>query len=103
MATYDAIPRVAEIAGAEIYAKALLLVDEYHRLLFDYSFRHRAITGLLAEMLKFSRATYMSATPIEREFLLDELQTLPTTRLSDPANRRCQVRLWHENSRWHRS
>ena len=63
MATYDAIPRVAEIAGAEIYAKALLLVDEYHRLLFDYSFRHRAITGLLAEMLKFSRATYMSATP----------------------------------------
>ena len=90
MATYDAIPRVAEIAGAEIYAKALLLVDEYHRLLlvdeyhrllFDYSFRHRAITGLLAEMLKFSRATYMSATPIEREFLLDELQTLPTTRI----------------------
>ena len=32
MATYDAIPRVAEVAGAEIYAKALLLVDEYHRL-----------------------------------------------------------------------
>ena len=72
MATYDAIPRVAEIAGAEIYAKALL---------FDYSFRHRAVTGLLAEMPKFSRATYMSATPIEREFLLDELQTLPTTRI----------------------
>ena len=62
-------------------AKALLLVDEYHRLLFDYSFRHRAVTGLLAEMPKFSRATYMSATPIEREFLLDELQTLPTTRI----------------------
>ena len=76
MATYDAIPRVAEVAGAEIYAKALLLVDEYHRLLFDYSFRHRAVMGLLA-----SRVTYMSATPIEREFLLDELQTLPTTRI----------------------
>ena len=54
MATYDAIPRVAEVAGAEIYAKALLLVDEYHRLLFDYSFRHRAVMGLLAEMPKFS-------------------------------------------------
>ena len=40
MATYDAIPRVAEIAGAEIYAKALLLVDEYHRLLFDLSLIH---------------------------------------------------------------
>ena len=81
MATYDAIPRVAEVAGAEIYAKALLLVDESHRLLFDYSFRHRAVMGLLAEMPKFSRVTYMSATPIEREFLLDELQTLPTTRI----------------------
>ncbi len=79
MATYDAIPRVAEVAGAEIYAKALLLVDEYH---LDYSFRHRAVTGLLAEMPKFSRATYMSATPIEREFLLDELQALPTTRIA---------------------
>ena len=95
MATYDAIPRVAEIAGAEIYAKALLLVDEYHRLLFDYSFRHRAITGLLAEMLKFSRATYMSATPIEREFLLDGL--------SDPANRRCRCGCGMKTARWHRS
>ena len=81
MATYDAVPRVVDVAGAEIYSKAFLLVDEYHRLLFDYSFRHRAVTGLLAEMPKFSRATYMSATPIEREFLLDELQTLPTTRI----------------------
>ena len=81
MATYDAITRVAEIAGAEIYAKVLLLVDEYHRLLFDSSFRNRDLPGLLAEMLKFSRATYMSAIPIEREFLLDELQTLPTTRI----------------------
>lgn len=98
MATYDAIPRVAEVAGAEIYAKALLLVDEYHRLLFDYSFRHRAVTGLLAEMPKFSRATYMSATPIEREFLLDELQALPTTRIIWPNEPPMQVRLWHENS-----
>lgn len=40
MATYDAIPRIADVAGAEIYSKAFLLVDEYHRLLFDYSFRH---------------------------------------------------------------
>ena len=40
MATYDAIPRIADVAGAEIYSKAFLLVDEYHRLLFDYPFRH---------------------------------------------------------------
>ena len=78
MATYDAIPRVAEVAGAEIYAKALLLVDEYHRLLFDYSFRHRAIRELLATAARFDRATYMTATPIEREYMLEELRHLPT-------------------------
>ena len=30
MATYDAIPRVVDVAGTEIYKKAFLLVDEYH-------------------------------------------------------------------------
>ena len=103
MATYDAIPRVAEIAGAEIYAKALLLVDEYHRLLFDYSFRHRAITGLLAEMLKFSRATYMSATPIEREFCWMNCRPCRQRGLSDPANRRCRCGCGMKTARWHRS
>ncbi len=62
MATYDAIPRVAEVRSGDIRQKALLLVDEYHRLLFDYSFRHRAVMGLLAEMPKFSRVTYVRDT-----------------------------------------
>lgn len=81
MATYDAIPRVADVAGAEIYSKAFLLVDEYHRLLFDYSFRHSAIAGLLEQAPRFANKTYLSATPIEQEFLLDELQTMPQTKI----------------------
>ena len=81
MATYDAIPRIADVAGAEIYSKAFLLVDEYHRLLFDYSFRHSAIAGLLEQAPRFANKTYLSATPIEQEFLLDELQTMPQTKI----------------------
>ena len=74
MATYDAVPRVVDVAGAEIYSKAFLLVDEYHRLLFDYSFRRSAVAGLLEQAPRFASKTFLSATPIEQEFLLDELQ-----------------------------
>jgi len=81
MATYDAIPRVADVAGAEIYSKAFLLVDEYHRLLFDYSFRNHAITGLLEQAPRFASKTYLSATPIGQEFLLDELQSIPQVKI----------------------
>lgn len=81
MATYDAIPRIVKVAGAEIYDKAFLLVDEFHRLLFDYSFRNDAVTGLLQHAPRFINKTYMSATPIEHEFLLDELQDMPITRI----------------------
>lgn len=81
MATYDAVPRVVDVAGTEIYSKAFLLVDEYHRLLFDYSFRHSAIAGLLELTPRFTSKTYLSATPIEQEFLLDELQAMPQTKI----------------------
>ena len=42
-----------------------------------YSFRHTAIKNLLAEAANFERATYMTATPIEREYVLEELKHLP--------------------------
>ena len=80
MATYDAIPRVVDVAGTEIYNKAFLLVDEYHRL-FDYSFRHSAIAGLLEQAPRFASKTYLSATPIEQEFLLDELRGIPQVKI----------------------
>jgi len=81
MATYDAIPRVVDVAGSAIYNKMFLLVDEYHRLLSDYSFRHSAIAGLLEQAPRFASKTYLSATPIEQEFLLDELQGMPHVKI----------------------
>ncbi len=78
---YDSLPRVVNVlseAGYNVYGDFFLLVDEYHILFNHYSFRHKAIKRLLAEARNFERATYMSATPIEREFLLEELKGLPT-------------------------
>ena len=98
MATYDAIPRVVDVAGTEIYKKAFLLVDESPRLLFDYSFRHSAIAGLLEQAPRFASKTFLSATPIEQEFLLDELQGIPQVKIIWPHAEPMQVRLWEETS-----
>ena len=52
-------------------------------MLFNsYSFRYRAIRELLATAARFDRATYMTATPIEREYLLEELRHLPTCEIA---------------------
>lgn len=98
MATYDAIPRIVDVAGADIYRRAFLLVDENHRLLHDYNFRHDAVTGLLEHAPRFDCKTFMSATPIEREFLLDELQDMDMTKIIWPYADPLQIRLWEEKS-----
>ena len=41
-----------------------------------------AIKNLLAEAAKFDRATYMTATPIEREYVLEELKHLPVCEIN---------------------
>jgi len=47
-----------------------------------YSFRHTAIQNLLAEADRFSRVTYMTATPIEQEYVLEELKHLPVCEIN---------------------
>jgi hypothetical protein len=64
--------------GYDVYKDFFLLVDEYHLLFNSYSFRHKAIKKLLAIAANFERVTYMSATPIEEEFILEEIKHLPT-------------------------
>ena len=47
----------------------------------QYSFRNRAIRNLLSTARDFGRVTYMSATPIEREYWLEELMNMPEYRI----------------------
>jgi len=81
LVVYDSLPRLIEILsylGYCPYKDFFLLVDEYHILFNQYSFRRKRIKALLEQAKHFGRVTYMSATPIEREYILDELKYLPT-------------------------
>lgn len=69
--TYDSLPRVCESLsslGYDTYGNAHLVIDEWHLLLMSYGFRKGAIRGLLDEAKKFKSVTYISATPIEKDF-----------------------------------
>lgn len=63
--TYDKIPKLCEIINPKGFR---LLVDEYHRLLKDYSYRERAIDGVLNNFRRFKSFCFMSATPIQPLF-----------------------------------
>ena len=85
--TYDSLPRTIKALqsiGINPYDDTFLLVDEWHVLFNAYSFRHTAIQNLLAEADRFSRVTYMTATPIEQEYVLEELKHLPVCEINWP-------------------
>lgn len=83
--TYDSLPRTIqalEIADLNPYKDLFLLIDEWHVLFNAYSSRHHAIASLLDYAANFERVTYMTATPIEREYILDEIRQLPTCEIN---------------------
>jgi len=73
MCTYDKVPKLMEYINAADYK---LLVDEYHILLKAYSYRHKAIDGVLDNFKKFKSYCFMSATPINPDFRPDSLNEL---------------------------
>lgn len=64
MCTYDKLPKLLQLIDTNDYR---LLVDEYHNLLKQYSFRKPAINGVLDNFRVFKSFCFMSATPIEME------------------------------------
>ena len=77
MCTYDKLPRLIEYLNPKDYR---LLVDEYHSLLKAYSYRQKAIDGVLDNFRVFKSFCFMSATPILPSFKpqcledIDEIQ-----------------------------
>lgn len=71
--TYDSLYKVMDIINPEEYN---LLIDEYHLLFNQYSFRREAIQSVLKCYNKFKTYTFMTATPLEEEFILDELKDI---------------------------
>lgn len=76
--TYDSLPKVTEMIEPQDF---YLLVDEYHILFQQYSFRYNAVQGVLRNYKKYKAFTFMTATPIEidvlRNFTLTELEDVP--------------------------
>lgn len=71
LCTYDKIPRLLDYIEARKYR---LLVDEYHCLLKAYSYRQKAIDGVLDNFRQFKSFCFMSATPILASFKPDCLE-----------------------------
>lgn len=65
MCTYDKVPKLMEYIQAKDYR---ILIDEYHCLLKAYSYRQKAIDGVLANFKAFKSFCFMSATPILPSF-----------------------------------
>lgn len=75
LVTYDSLGRLADLIDPSIFN---ILVDEYHCLFIDYSFREAACTSVLKNYKRFNCFTFMTATPIEDQFLLKELRGIKT-------------------------
>lgn len=85
--TYDKLEHLIyllEQNGYEPYSRFYLLVDEWHILFNSYAFRNEAVKKVLFHSRKFEKVTYMTATPIEDEFILNELKDLPIVEVSWP-------------------
>jgi hypothetical protein len=94
MTTYDSLPKVVkwlEQLTQEPYSKYRLLVDEYHKILSDYSYRDKAIDGLLKEALKFTYCTFLSATPINPKFTPSVLADFPQYEIIWSATRKIRL------------
>lgn len=85
--TYNSLQKVCrslESLGRNPYKEAFLAVDEWHVLCQHYSFRYNAVRDVLDEAPKFERKTYISATPLERKYWLEELRDHPEIVLDWP-------------------
>jgi len=94
MTTYDSLPKVVkwlEQLEQEPYTTYKLLVDEYHKILSDYSYRDKAIDGLLKESLKFYYCTFLSATPINPKFTPSILVDFPQYEIIWSATRKIRL------------
>lgn len=74
MVTYDSLFKLDKYINPKDYK---LLVDEYHLLFNCYSFRNKAVKDVLNLYPRYQSHCFMTATLLEREFILTELKHIP--------------------------
>ena len=91
MCTYDKVPKLMEYIQP---TNNKLLVDEYQCLLKAYSYRQKAIDGVLDNFRAFKSFCFMSATPITPDFVPDCLKDVPVKEADwgeDPATLKVEL------------
>jgi hypothetical protein len=83
MVTYDSLYKVVEALGSRC-KEVRLLVDELHILFTAYSYRSEAIKRVLRDYKKFKSFCFMTATPLDKDFMLTELKYIPVNRVIWP-------------------
>lgn len=72
--TYDKIDKLMEFINPKDFK---LTIDEYHNFLKQYSFRDKAINGVLAHFKEFKSYCFLSATPIPEDLKPSILNDIP--------------------------
>jgi hypothetical protein len=72
--TYDKIEKLIAIINPQEYK---ILIDEYHNLLKFYSFRNKAIDGVMNNYKRFRAYCFLSATPIPQDLMPEIFQGIP--------------------------
>ena len=65
LCTYDKVKYLQDFIEPQHYQ---ILIDEYHQLLKAYSYRSKAVNGILENFQKFKSFCFLSATPISPDF-----------------------------------
>lgn len=74
MVTYDSLGKLTNWIDS---SKFKILIDELHLLFTEYSYRNEAVQSVLNNYMKYNEFCFMTATPLEEEFLLEELKDIP--------------------------
>lgn len=78
MVTFDSFYKVVPLIDNSYQ----IIVDEFSDLLDAYNYRNKAISRLLNEIQRFSKVSFVSATPTKIEYLPPQLKDLPYTTLA---------------------
>lgn len=86
--TYDCLTRLLYLLDS---SKWFLLIDEYHILFNAYSFRNEAILNILHNYDKFNGYCFMTATPLEDDVILKEIEHIDRINLEWTRSKKIKV------------
>ena len=78
--------------GIDVYNEFFLLVDEWHVLFTSYVFRNLTVKEVLRTAPLFNEVTYMTATPIEEEYIFKEIMHFPVKEVVWPNMKEIRVK-----------